>query len=597
MPSLATDLARLLMGVQRPGDFCTVGACEILAPGLEVEGVGPIALPLLPTQAEHLIAVANRAPFGRAQRTVVDTNVRRTWQINADQVRIHGQGWARSLAVILERVADGLGVTGPVTAELYKLLVYDEGGFFVSHRDTEKTDGMFATLVVALPSNYTGGELLIRHQDREVRFDPRCHDPSQAAFAAFYADCLHEVSPVTSGCRLTLIYNLLRQGPGDQPKPPSYEAEREQLTKLLRQWTEDEDRSDDRPPDKLILPLEHAYTQASLSFEALKGADAARGATPLAAAREADCELHLALLSIEESGSAEHSGAYRSYRRGRYDDEDEDEFEVVEVHDRSETLSDWRRPDGGAPRLGVLPFDPEEISPPGALEDLVPDNESFLEATGNEGASFERSYRNAALVLWPSRRRLAVVNQAGLAATLPYLADLSERWAAAGDDHHSPLWVQAHELSGHMLSTWPIGPWRPAKSPSDAGMMLTLLSRLGDTTRIDSFLADVSAAGAYGRGDNEGVLQAIRLLREGELLNCSSALSQRTPPARSTAAAICWRRRWRRRFRDGLICSHLTSCRPPPCWSQLCRAIRRAHRRPSVGAGLERLTLASRSLF
>jgi|SRR5271166_515535 len=207
----------------------------------------------------------------------------------------------------------------------------------------------FATLVVVLPSNYTGGEVLIRHQDREVRFDPRCQDPSQVAFAAFYADCLHEVSPVISGCRLALIYNLLRQGPGDQPKPPSYEAEREQLTKLLRQWTEDEDRSDDRPPDKLILPLEHAYTQASLSFEALKGADAARGATLLAAPHEAHCELHLALLSIEESGSAEHSGAYRSYRRGRYDDEDEDEFEVVEVHDRSQTLSDWRRPDGGAP--------------------------------------------------------------------------------------------------------------------------------------------------------------------------------------------------------------------------------------------------------
>ncbi len=213
MRSFATELAQLLQDVQRPGDFCAAGACEIFVPGLEVEGVGPIALPLLPAQAEQLISVAERAPFGRGEQTVVDTDVRRTWQIDAARVRIHGQGWARSLAGIVQSAAVGLGVTDPVAAELYKLLVYDEGSFFVSHRDTEKADGMFATLIVVLPSNYTGGELLVRHQGREVRFDLRSPDPSQAAFAAFYADCLHEVLSVTSGCRLALIYILSRREP------------------------------------------------------------------------------------------------------------------------------------------------------------------------------------------------------------------------------------------------------------------------------------------------------------------------------------------------------------------------------------------------
>ena len=85
MPSFATELARLLNGVQRHGDFCAVGTCEIFVPGLEVEGNGPIALPLLPTQAEQLIAVAKRAPFGRGEQTLVDTDVRRTWQIDADR--------------------------------------------------------------------------------------------------------------------------------------------------------------------------------------------------------------------------------------------------------------------------------------------------------------------------------------------------------------------------------------------------------------------------------------------------------------------------------------------------------------------------------
>jgi hypothetical protein len=262
------------------------------------------------------------------------------------------------------------------------------------------------------------------------------------------------------------------------------------VTAFLRQWAEDEDRTDDRP-DKLIFPLEHAYSQASLSFDALKGADAARAATLLAATRVADCDLYLALLSVDESGSAEYTGDYRSYRRGRSNEADG--FEVLEVIDRSETLSDWRRPDGGMPELGVLPFDPEEISPHEALEDWAPDDQSFREATGNEGASFERSYRKAALVLWPRRWRLAVINHGGLPATLPYLGDLVEQWTESGGDDRSPLWAQAHELSGHMLASWSIGPRRTATSPSDAGMLLTLLSRLGDTANIARFLAEVSA--------------------------------------------------------------------------------------------------------
>jgi hypothetical protein len=103
------------------------------------------------------------------------------------------------------------------------------------------------------------------------------------------------------------------------------------LTALLRRWARDENRADGRP-EKLIFPLERAYSEASLSFDALKGADAARATTLLAAAQLADCDLHLALLSIEESGSAEYFGAYRSFRRGR--DGDEDGFEVLEVVDR-----------------------------------------------------------------------------------------------------------------------------------------------------------------------------------------------------------------------------------------------------------------------
>ena len=254
------------------------------------------------------------------------------------------------------RTTAGLGVTGPVVADLYKLLVYDPGSFFVNHRDTEKAAGMFATLIIVLPSIYTGGALLVRHRDREARLDLSCPEPSQVAFAAFYADCVHEVLPITSGYRLALVYNLRRQGRGQLPEPPNYDTEQTRVAALLRQWSAAKDAPDDDSPEKLLYPLEHAYTPAELAFEALKGTDAAVADVLVTAASAADCDLHLALLSITESGSAEHIGYYGSRRRRWSDEEDEEDFEVSEVHDRHETLSDWRRPDGSQPALGDLPF-------------------------------------------------------------------------------------------------------------------------------------------------------------------------------------------------------------------------------------------------
>jgi hypothetical protein len=85
----------------------------------------------------------------------------------------------------------GWGCRSPSTRRLYKLLIYDTGSFFIEHRDREKADGMFATLVLVLPSIYSGGELLIGHGEREVCVNLAGANPADAAFVAFYADCVH----------------------------------------------------------------------------------------------------------------------------------------------------------------------------------------------------------------------------------------------------------------------------------------------------------------------------------------------------------------------------------------------------------------------
>ena len=74
MDSINDALATVLQNVRTPGDFCAAGHCALHVPLIEVDGVGPIALPLLSAQAAQLcmasvrptVAVANAGRHGSA---------------------------------------------------------------------------------------------------------------------------------------------------------------------------------------------------------------------------------------------------------------------------------------------------------------------------------------------------------------------------------------------------------------------------------------------------------------------------------------------------------------------------------------------------
>jgi hypothetical protein len=551
MSDIVTELAALLGAARRPGDFCTSGTTLLLAPALSVDGVGPIALPVLPVQAAQLVAVAERAPYGRGPDTIVDTAVRSTWQIGPEHVRIGGRHWPSTLDAILAMVSEGLGVGDPIEAEFYKLLIYDQGSFFVSHRDTEKSPGMFATLVIALPSVCTGGALIVRHKDRSVSLDLRSGDPSEVAFAAFYADCLHEVLPVTEGCRLTLVYNLIRRGSNSVPKPPDYGREQEEVAALLRDWRARLAAGEEEVPQKLVYPLGHAYTAPEFGFGALKGVDAAAAGVLAAATRAADCALHLALVELEEHGSADYADDYDNRRHSHrpWDDDEEEgeseegddddgDFQVGEIDDFAITLSDWHACDGPPVSWGKFPAEVEELSPPDPFHDLKPDELHFQEASGNAGVSFERRYRRAALVVWPNDRAMAVLTQAGPGVSAPHLRDLAERWVAEGAKPDSPIRQQAGSLAGHVIDQWSSDGGGFGDTESPATGLLQALTRLQDATHAGAFLKRVVAAAcALERRDTAAIVAALRLFAAGEAVDLLERLVAGNAANRFTACA------------------------------------------------------------
>lgn len=527
-------LAALLRKIRRHGDYYAFGTAEIAAPNLTVAGLGIVSLPFQSSQLAPLVAQAELAPFGRGEQTLVDTAVRRTWQVDASALSFGGRHWQRSLDAIVARAADGLGVQAPVRAELYKLLIYDTDSFFVDHRDTEKAAGMFATLVLILPSLYAGGELLVRHKGREVRLDLANSHPGDAAFAAFYADCVHEVLPVTSGARLALVYNLVRDGAKRPLSAPEHGAEVSAAASLLHEWTAAQDAG--HAPDKLVYPLEHAYSIAELGFANLKNLDAAAAQVLAAAAARTDCDLHLALLEITESGSAEEGGYY-------YDDEEADDrdFDVIEVFDHDATLSNWRAGDGSALPLGALPLLDDELCPPDAFDDAEPDKTHFHEATGNEGASFDRTYRRAALVLWPRGRRTAVIGSAPLDASLPYLEHLVDDWRQHGAQSDNGPWRDACALADIMVRGWQASFGRDGPL---AARLLTSLVRLRHTTLIDTCLAQVAASARFCGAEARALSDAALLLpqqRAGVLIEAIVAANATFVPGPcAELLSYCW---------------------------------------------------------
>ena len=106
-----------------------IGGCP--NPGLDVDGVGRVPLPLTNETARLIASVGDQAPFGRGADTVVDTSVRDTIQIDASQIRFLNPKWTPAIQKWVEKeVWEGLGCapfTNPPRCELYKLLLYKPG--------------------------------------------------------------------------------------------------------------------------------------------------------------------------------------------------------------------------------------------------------------------------------------------------------------------------------------------------------------------------------------------------------------------------------------------------------------------------------------
>ena len=384
---------------------------------------------------------------------------------------------------------------------------------------------MFGTLVVQLPTaqGHEGGALIVRHRKHQRVFAWQDPDGSYARgisaggagslpflpvrCAAFYGDCEHELQPVTAGVRLCLLFNLVRTTSGAPPSAAAVSGQRRsdsqrRFSRAMAAWGRPGSSSSSSSgsgcdADKLILPLEHEYTKASLDFDGLKGRDRAV-ADALRACREVS--LYLATVVKHESGTAAEDGYYdrwsRRRDRDRYgygrkrrkscgwfdddedededgdDDDDDDEYDsesdaegkvMEEVYDTTVDMEGMTDPDGESPDLGIgrdvgdnevvdyLSGDAGDDDyryllgagggGGGGLdvlfpEDAEPDEREYEGYTGNCSPTLDFWYRKAVLVLWPASAAVRVALRSGADVAIRVAR---RRSAALGDTGAVPL--------------------------------------------------------------------------------------------------------------------------------------------------------------
>ncbi|MGH9182284.1 MAG: 2OG-Fe(II) oxygenase [Acidimicrobiales bacterium] len=377
---------------------------------------------------------------------MLDPQVRDTSEMPKSRVKIDKRQWNRTLLPVLDRLRGDLGLPAgcALKAELHSMLVYGPGQFFVPHQDSERADEMVGSLVVTLPTSFTGGALVVEHRGEKARYRS---SKKSLSFVAFYADCRHEIQPVKSGCRIVLTYNLVLRG--ETATAAMAEASPATVNALARCLDEHfttpippprygaDTATDTDPPNRLVYLLDHEYTARGLSWSRLKGSDARRAAALRAAAVSADCEVVLALADVHETWSAYEPGwDDRWYaRRRRWDDWDDDDdddgwpdpsdpddYDLEELIEATVTLDAWIDPEGRQAEPIVAWVDDVELCATTPSVELSPYASEYEGYMGNYGNTMDRWYRRCALVVWPRQRAFAVRAEASPSWALDALA-------------------------------------------------------------------------------------------------------------------------------------------------------------------------------
>ncbi|KAF3109984.1 hypothetical protein TWF103_004815 [Orbilia oligospora] len=349
-------------------------------PGLKVKGLDGscLRLPVSTEDAAKLSELGRLSPFGKGEQTIIDPTVRSSRQLDPSELEFENPRFTDWLqGPVLSEIGTALGIGTEMRSKLnlYKLLVYEKGDHFKTHRDTPKEDGMIGTVVVILPSVFEGGIVKLSHAGQETSFDFARDCDYSFGVAAWYSDVEHAVEEVTGGYRVALVYNLTVEGGS---LSASGTAVRSGLLELLEELKERED------PVAYSLENKYSLAQRRLGF---KGKDRYVISNLIAGMNKVGgismcCGDVQIKLSEDEEEMDEN-----------YENEDEDE------------APNFNRTRGVNAHVEIILTGIEHIA------DEIESINQEEEYTGNEGTLIHTWYKTSCIILWPTSEAESIVQQ------------------------------------------------------------------------------------------------------------------------------------------------------------------------------------------
>ncbi|KAJ3018410.1 UNVERIFIED_CONTAM: hypothetical protein HDU68_011162 [Siphonaria sp. JEL0065] len=106
-----------------------------------------------------------------------------------------------------------------IVADICEMSVYRKGQGKKLQRDSSCDSTIVGTLIVCLPLEHTGGNLVVHrgNESHPFTWQESSHKTQESTlpsvqWAAFLSDCQYEVLPVTSGLCVMIVYNLYNSG-------------------------------------------------------------------------------------------------------------------------------------------------------------------------------------------------------------------------------------------------------------------------------------------------------------------------------------------------------------------------------------------------
>jgi predicted 2-oxoglutarate/Fe(II)-dependent dioxygenase YbiX len=404
---------------------------------IEIGELGAIKLPLRERSIKQIIANCKPAKYGFRDKTLQDESVRKTWELESCKVNISNPENNGIIERLLEQIKSdmGLGKEAILKAELHNLLVYQEGDFFKPHQDTEKKKGMVATLTMTLPASHTGGALIVHHKGITKRFYSSRAKLDRIYCVAFYADCIHEVKPLTSGYRVVLTFNvMLERKTKSFDLPQNTKLDGSKYVPILKKHFAPS-ADIERQPYALYL-LDHQYTELSFSWAALKRSDFDFAQKLHAAADALGLEAYLVLADIHETWDTDgdfddgyNRGWGRSWgsRNRRTRGAGPQATDLIVDETTVSRFLDRKNRKSFASSLSVRSKCILRNKENSSLTPVESDYEGWM---GNYGNTMEYWYRRAGVILWHKDDRLSILFEFDTAAATAELLAAAKR----GDD-------------------------------------------------------------------------------------------------------------------------------------------------------------------